>query len=77
MTKLKSDIIDSFVKKKNKLTGRKLFELQPGRSNNTGGFILAALKNIGFVRRIRPRSPYFAHVPGTSFSQLIRENIAK
>lgn len=61
--------IDGAVINQDCLNGKKFHELQEGKSRNTGGFILAALFNIGLVRKRGAR--FYEHIPGTNFKKVL------
>jgi hypothetical protein len=62
--------IDKAVIGKTELTAKSMCVLQPGKSINTGGFVLAALKRIGMVRVNEENSRLHGHVPTTTFEQV-------
>lgn len=65
--------IDSAVIDQNELTGEVLYGLQRGRSNNTGGFIMAALLDLGLVcARV---GSYYEHVPLTTFKSVVEKRL--
>lgn len=52
------------------LTSTALKVLHPGKSTNTAGFILAALCDLGLVRRATENTRMHEHVPGTMFESV-------
>lgn len=67
--------IDAAVLNQTELTGENFYALQDGKSNNTGGFIMAALRDLGFVRkRVRP---FYEHVPLTTFKSVVERRLEK
>ena len=53
------------------LTAASLNSLHPGRSINTGGFILAALKELGLIIAKAENSRLHEHVPGATFDKAV------
>lgn len=62
--------INKIVKGATELTAKSFHSLHPGRSINTGGFVLAALKELGLIRANAENTRIHEHVPTTSFEQL-------
>ena len=62
--------IDAIVQSNLVLISRSMSELHAGRSINTGGFVLAILKNLGLVRVNAENSRHHEMVPGTTFEQV-------
>ena len=52
------------------LTAKSFHALHPGKSINTGGFVLAALKELGLIRANEENSRVHEHVPTTTFEQV-------
>ncbi len=65
--------IDALVQSSPVLTSRSMCELHTGRSINTNGFVLAALKHLGLVRVNAENSRHHEMVPGTTFEQAALE----
>lgn len=65
--------IDALVQSSTVLVSRSMCELHAGRSINTGGFILSALKHLGLVRVNAENSRHHEMVPGTTFEQVALE----
>jgi len=53
------------------LTAASFHGLHEGRSINTGGFILAAIKEIGLVRANAENTRIHEHVPGATFEKVV------
>lgn len=62
--------IDAIVNGASHLTANSFHRLHPGRSINTGGFILAALKALGLVRANAENSRIHEHVPTMTFEKV-------
>jgi hypothetical protein len=62
--------IDEIVQGKSELTSQSFLILHPGRSVNTGGFVLAVLKHLGMLRKNSENSRLHEHVPTTTFQQV-------
>lgn len=58
------------------ITSKSFHQLHSGRSINTGGFILAVLKDIGLIRPNDDNTRVHEHVPTTTFQQLVIARIA-
>jgi hypothetical protein len=59
------------------LTAKSFHVLHEGRSINTGGFILAALKELGLIRANEENSRLHEHVPGTTFEKVVSAAMAQ
>lgn len=59
------------------LTAKSFHQLHAGRSINTGGFILAALKELGLIRANDENTRLHEHVPGTTFEKVVSAHIAQ
>ena len=59
--------IDELVQGKSELIAQSFSVLHPGRSVNTGGFVLAVLKHLGLLRISSENSRLHEHVPTTTF----------
>lgn len=59
------------------LTAKSFHVLHPGKSINTGGFILAALKDLGLIRANAENTRLHEHVPTTTFEQVAMARIAE
>jgi len=53
------------------LTAKSFHQLHAGRSINTGGFILAALKELGLIRANEENSRLHEHAPGSTFEKVV------
>lgn len=62
--------IDDVVRGKSELTAQSFLVLHPGRSVNTGGFVLAVLKHLGMLRTNLENTRLHEHVPTTTFQQV-------
>ena len=62
--------IDAIVKGATELTAKSLHSLHPGKSINTGGFVMAVLKDLGLIRANEENTRLHEHVPATSFEKL-------
>jgi hypothetical protein len=63
--------IEAIVLKATELTSKSFQVLHPGRSINTAGFVLAALKELGLVRPNEQNTRFHEHVPGTCIADLL------
>lgn len=59
------------------LTAKSFHVLHPGRSINTGGFVLAALKDLSLIRANEENTRLHEHVPTTTFEQVAMARIAE
>ena len=57
------------------LTAKSFHPLHAGRSINTAGFILAALKELGAIRGKEENTRLHEHIPTTTFEQLVMAHI--
>lgn len=62
--------IDSIVKGATELGAKSFHSLHPGRSINTGGFVLAALKELGLIRAKEANTRLHEHVPTETFEKV-------
>jgi hypothetical protein len=62
--------IESIVKGATELTAKSFHSLHPGRSINTGGFVLAALKHLGLIRANELNTRLHEHVPTETFEKV-------
>jgi len=69
--------IQSIVIGATELTAKSFHPLHSGRSINTGGFVLAALKDLGFIRANAENTRLHEHVPTTTFEQVAMARIAE
>jgi hypothetical protein len=71
-----SDIQDAVLGEGN-LTAKSFHQLHAGRSINTGGFILAALRDLGLIRANEENTRVHEHVPGTTFEKVVSAYMAQ
>lgn len=69
--------IQDVVLGEGELTAKSFHVLHPGKSINTGGFILAALKGLGLIRANEENSRLHEHVPTTTFEKVAMARIAQ
>ena len=69
--------IQSIVIGATELTAKSFHQLHRGRSINTGGFVLAAVKGLGFIRPNAENTRLHEHVPTTTFEQVAMARIAE
>lgn len=62
--------IDKIVRGATELTAKSFHALHPGRSINTGGFVMAALKELGLIRANEDNSRLHEHVPTETFEKV-------
>ena len=62
--------IDAIVKGQDELTAKSFHALHPGKSINTGGFVLAVLKDLGLIRANEENTRLHEHVPATTFEKV-------
>jgi hypothetical protein len=58
------------------LTAKSFHVLHEGRSINTGGFILAAIKELGLIRTNEENSRIHEHVAGSTFEKVVAAYMA-
>lgn len=63
--------IEALVAEKQGLTAKSFCNLHPGRSVNTGGFILAALADLGLVQANAFNRNQYQHVSEATFDQVV------
>jgi hypothetical protein len=59
------------------LTAKSFHPLHAGRSINTGGFILAALKELGLIRANEANTRIHEHFPGSTFEKVVSAYMAQ
>lgn len=64
--------IETVVLATSELTAHSLHVLHPGKSINTGGFILAVLRSLGYVRAQAGNTRLHEHTPDVSLAQAIQ-----
>ena len=72
-----SSQIEAIVKGDAELTAKSFQVLHPGKSINTGGFLMAVLKDLGLIRANADNTRLHEHVPTTTFEQVAIARIAK
>jgi hypothetical protein len=68
--------IQDVVLGEGELTAKSFHELHPGKSINTGGFVLAALKELGLIRANENNTRVHEHVPTTTFEKVAMVRIS-
>ena len=71
------DRIDALVAGGHELTSRSFHALHPGKSINTGGFVMSALRDLGLIRLNPENSRHHVHVEGMGFAQVALAAVAK
>jgi hypothetical protein len=69
--------IDSILAKADPVTARTFNDVHPGKSINTGGFLLAILKDLGVVQPKEDNSRHHERVSGTTVLQALATRIAE
>ncbi len=69
--------IDALVKGSAELTAKSFHPLHPGKSINTGGFVMAVLKDVGLIRSNAENSRLHEHVPATTFEKVAMARMGK
>ena len=72
-----SSQIEAIVKGDAELTAKSFQVLHPGKSINTGGFLMAVLKDLGLIRANADNTRLHEHVPTTTFEQIAMARIAE
>ena len=70
-----SSRIEGIVKGGPELTAKSFQSLHPGKSINTGGFLMAVLKDLGFIRPNAENTRLHEHIPTTTFEQIAMARI--
>ncbi|MGM9516995.1 hypothetical protein ACS5PK_22305 [Roseateles sp. DB2] len=65
--------IDEVVVGASRLTAKAMNAVHPGKSVNTGGFLLACLRHLGIVRVKDDNSRLHEHVPTTSLERSVED----
>lgn len=65
------DLLEGFVVGKTELTSGSFKAFFPNKSVNTGGFVMAVLKYLGFIQVSELNSRWHEHVSGMTFQQVI------
>lgn len=66
-----AEAIEKIVKGAHELTAKSFHALHPGKSINTGGFVLAALRDLGLIRPNELNTRHQEHVPMTTFEKAV------
>lgn len=66
-----AEAIEKIVKGAHELTAKSFHALHPGKSINTGGFVLAALRDLGLIRPNELNTRHHEHVPMATFEQVV------
>ena len=69
--------IQDVVLGEGELTAKSFHVLYPGKSINSCGFLLAALKELGFIRPNAENTRLHEHIPTTTFEQLVMAHIGE
>ena len=69
--------IDALVAGGQELTSRSFHALHPGKSINTGGFVMSALRDLGLIRLNPENSRHHVHVEGMGFAQVALAAVSK
>jgi hypothetical protein len=70
-------LIDAILAKADPVTARTFNDVHPGRSINTGGFILAVVKDLGVVQPKDDNTRHHERVPGATVLQALATRIAE
>ena len=69
--------IDSIVSGATELTAKSFHALHPGKSINTGGFVMAVLKDLGLIRANEENTRIHEHVPATTLEKVVMVRMGK
>lgn len=69
--------IDAIVKGSAELTAKSFHALHPGKSINTGGFVMAVLKDLGLIRASEANTRIHEHVPATTLEKVVMVRMGK
>lgn len=69
--------VDAIVRGANELTAKSFLKLHPGRSINTGGFVMAVLKALGYIRPNAENTRLHEQVPTETFDKVAMACIAR
>ncbi len=69
--------IDSIVVGATELTAKSLHALHPGKSINTGGFVMAVLRDLGLIRANEENTRLHEHVPATTLEKVVMVRMGK
>jgi hypothetical protein len=70
-------LFDTILAKADPVTARTFNDVHPGKSINTGGFILAVLKDLGVVQSKDDNTRHHERVPGVTVLQALATRIAE
>lgn len=65
------DRINSITLGTQELTSRSFNALHPGKSINTGGFVMSALRHLGLLRPRSANTRFHEHIPGSTFESVV------
>jgi len=68
--------IQDIVLGEGELTAKNFHDLHPGKSINTSGFVLAALRELGLIRANDENTRVHEHVPSTTFEKVVSAYMA-
>ena len=69
--------IDAIVKGQDELTAKSFHALHPGKSINTGGFVMAVLGDLGVIRANEENTRIHEHVPATTLEKVVMVRMGK
>ena len=69
--------IDAVVVGHTELTSRSFQVLKPGRSTNTAGFVMAAIKSLGLIRTKAENTRLHEHVPTETLEKVVMARIGQ
>ena len=67
--------IEAIVVGAQELTAKSFHGLHPGKSINTGGFVLAALRDLGLIRPVEANTRHHEHVPMVTVERAVTERL--
>ena len=68
---IEAKAIDAIVIGATELTSTSFQKLKPGRSTNTAGFVMAALKSLGLIRNNAENTRLHEHVPTETLEKVV------
>ena len=74
---IEATAIDAVVVGGAELTSRSFQVLKPGRSTNTAGFVMAAVKSLGLIRSNAENTRLHEHVPTETFEKVVMARIGQ
>ena len=69
--------IEAIVMGSSELNAKSFHCLHPGKSINTGGFVLAALRDLGLVRPVEANTRHHEHVPTSTVERAVTERLER